>query len=396
MPGQAEISNEEGGLHLRRAVAASRADAERRNGNGGRAGDNAVSDEDDAIPVQIWPAFLSIATQIATVGIFLFALFLFLDQARPILVPLVSAVVIGWMLGPLHGFIGRYLPSWASALLLTLLFILLVNGVITLMAAPVIDWIGKAPEIGKTLQEKLHILDAPLASLRELQNAIVSQSGDAGALKVTTGPNILAPALGIVTPAIGQLLLFIGTLFFFLLGRDEMRRYLVSFFHKRDGRLTMLRILNEIEHNLTRYLSIVAVIYFGMGCLTGVTAWIVGLPNPAVWGILAFVLNFVPYIGPSIMVVVLTGVGLITFPTMVHAFVAPAVYLGLATLEGHFVTPSIVGRTLTMNPLMVFLALAFWTYIWGPVGAFLATPLLIVTMVGLHHIRPKNEVNLPG
>jgi len=93
---------------------------------------------------------------------------------------------------------------------------------------------------------------------------------------------------------------------------------------------------------------------------------------------------------------VLTGVGLITFPTLIHAFIAPVIYLGLATLEGHFVTPSIVGRTLTMNPFMVFLALAFWTYIWGPVGAFLATPLLIVALVALHHIRPKDDVTLPG
>jgi predicted PurR-regulated permease PerM len=385
MPEQAEISGQETSLQHRQ-VSATAADRLR----------EAESSDEAAVPVYISPVFFSMASQAATIGIFVFVFFVFLDQGRPILVPLTAAVVIGWMLGPVHAFLGRYLPSWASALLLTLLFVLLVNGIITLMAAPVIDWIGKAPEIGKTLKEKLQVLDAPLASLRELQNAIVSQSGDAGALKVTTGPSILAPALGVVTPAIGQLLLFIGTLFFFLLGRDGMRRYLVSFFHDRDARLTMLRMLNEIEHNLTRYLSVVAVIYFGMGCLTAVTAGVVGLPSPAVWGILAFVLNFVPYIGPSIMVVVLTGVGLITFPTMIHAFIAPAVYLGLATLEGHFVTPSIVGRTLTMNPLMVFLALAFWTYLWGPVGAFLATPLLIVSLVALHHIRPKNEVNLPG
>ena len=385
MPAQAEISEQERQLQNRRVAASA-----------DRLRDNTDATEESAVPVYISPAFFSMASQAATIGIFVFLFFVFLDQGRPILVPLTAAIVIGWMLGPVHAFFGRYMPPWASALLLTLLFVILVNGLITLMAAPVIDWIGKAPEIGKTLQEKLHVLDAPLASLRELQNAIASQIGDAGVLKVTTGSSILAPAVGIVTPAIGQLLLFIGTLFFFLMGRDEMRRYLVSFSRDRDTRLTVLRILNEIEHNLTRYLSVVAVIYFGMGCLTGLTTWIVGLPSPGVWAILAFVLNFVPYIGPSIMVVVLTGVGLITFPTLIHAFVAPVIYLGLATLEGHFVTPSIVGRTLTMNPFMVFLALAFWTYIWGPVGAFLATPLLIVALVALHHIRPKDDVTLPG
>ena len=383
MPEQAEISEQETPLQRRAAAAAD------------RLRDTAESDA-SAVPVYISPVFFSMASQAATVGIFVFVFFVLLDQGRPLLVPLTAAMVIGWMLGPTHAFLGRYLPSWASALVLTLLFIVVVNGIVTLMAAPVIDWIGKAPEIGKTLKEKLQVLDAPLASLRELQNAIVSQTGDQGALKVTTGSSILAPAVGIVTPAIGQLLLFVGTLFFFLLGRDDMRRYLVSFFRNRDARLTMLRLLNEIERSLTRYLSVVAVIYFGVGCLTGLTALAAGLPSPAVWGILAFVLNFVPYIGPSIVAVVLAAVGLITFPTLIHAFVAPAIYLGIATLEGHFVTPSIVGRTMTMNPLMVFLALAFWTYIWGPVGAFLAMPLLIVTLVALQHIRPKNGVTLPG
>ncbi len=365
------------------------------------AASNSVSntpDEKDAVPVYISPVFWSLASQVSTVGIFVLLLFVFLEQARPILVPLMSAAVIGLMLGPIHAFLRRYdVPAWASALLLTLLFVVLVNAFITLMAAPAIDWVQKAPEIGKTIKEKLQVLDRPLASLRELQKALMSQGGGDGRLEVNTGgPDLLAPAMSILTPAIGQLLLFIGTLFFFLLGRDELRRYLVNFYHGREQRLRTLRIMNDIERSLTRYLSTVAVIYAVMGIMTGIMAFAVGLPSPLVFGLLAFVLNFVPYIGPSLVMVVLTGVGLITFPTIAHALIAPAVYLGMATLEGHFVTPSIIGRTLTLSPMMVFLALAFWTYIWGPVGAFLAVPLLIVALVSLQHIRPKAEMNLPG
>jgi hypothetical protein len=92
------------------------------------------------------------------------------------------------------------------------------------------------------------------------------------------------------------------------------------------------------------------------------------------------------------MVVVLFGVGLVTFPSLGHAFVAPAALLGLTTLEGHFITPTIVGRRITLNPLVVVLALAFWTWMWGPIGAFLAMPLSIVGLVVVGHLFPTDEV----
>jgi predicted PurR-regulated permease PerM len=170
---------------------------------------------------------------------------------------------------------------------------------------------------------------------------------------------------------------------------------MVAFFHKREARLRMLRIMNDVEHNLTGYLSVVAMINIVVGLGAGIVAWAVGLPDPLAWGVLGFVLNFIPYIGALIMELGMFMVGLVSFPSLTYALVAPLAFLALAVLEGHFITPSILGRHFTLNPLTVFLSLIFWTWLWGPVGAFLAAPLLIVGMVAVLHLFPKQTPELP-
>ena len=114
-----------------------------------------------------------------------------------------------------------------------------------------------------------------------------------------------------------------------------------------------------------------------------------------IFGLLAALLNYVPYVGPAVMVVILFGVGLVTFPSLGHALLAPLGFIALTTAEGHFITPTIVGRRITLNPLLVFLALAFWTWLWGPIGAFLAAPLSIVGIVVFNHLFPNEDVKLP-
>jgi predicted PurR-regulated permease PerM len=154
--------------------------------------------------------------------------------------------------------------------------------------------------------------------------------------------------------------------------------------------------MNDIEQNLTGYLSIVAVINVAVGICGGVAAWVAGLPDPVAWAVLGFILNFIPYIGALIMEAALFMVGLVTFPTLTQALIAPLLFLALATLEGHFITPSIMGRTLTLNPLTVFLSLIFWTWLWGPIGAFLAVPLLIMALVVIDHLFPEDSRELPA
>jgi predicted PurR-regulated permease PerM len=125
-------------------------------------------------------------------------------------------------------------------------------------------------------------------------------------------------------------------------------------------------------------------------------AWLFGFPNPIILGILAMVLNYVPYIGPACMTLILFGVGLVTFPSLSYALIPPAALVALTTIEGHLLTPAVLGRGLTLNPLAVFLALAFWTWLWGPMGAFLAVPLTIIALVTISHLFPDDEDKLPG
>ena len=335
------------------------------------------------------------ASQAAAIGIFMILFVAALDLARAMLLPATSAFVIGLMLGPLSARAKAYgIPSLITAIVLWLLVVVVFYGVIILLSAPALDWIGKAPEIGRIIKEKLQVLEQPLSALQDLRHAILPQ-GENSRFGFDIA-NFVQPALIVVTPAIGQIFIFFGTLFFFLLGRARLRHVIVILFENHDSRLRTLRIINDIERNLTNYLSVVAVINFVVGLGACLIAYFIGLPNPVAWGVLAFILNFIPYIGALIMEAVLLAVGLVTFPTLTQALIAPVLYFGFTTLEGHFITPSIMGRRLALAPLTVFLALIFWTWLWGPIGAFLAVPLLIVALVAINHLFPQEERVLPG
>jgi predicted PurR-regulated permease PerM len=348
----------------------------------------------DPKPMPEVARFWRTAAQSATIGMFLILAVVAFSLARSLLLPVASAFVVGMMLGPLSARADRYrIPSLVSAIALWLLVIGVFYGVIMLLASPVVAWIGKAPEIGRNIQEKLHVLDRPLAALQELRDALLP-SEKMGSLGVDI-ISFVQPALLVVTPAIGQTFIFFGTLFFILLGRARLRRVLVALFDQREARLRTLKIMNDIEHNLTSYLSIVTVINTAIGICAGFAAWVAGLSDPIAWAVLGFILNFIPYIGALIMEAALFMVGLVTFPSLTHALVAPLLFLALATLEGHFITPSIMGHRLTLNPLTVFLSLVFWTWLWGPVGAFLAVPLLIMALVVIDHLFPEDEPELP-
>jgi predicted PurR-regulated permease PerM len=349
----------------------------------------------DPQPMAEVARFWRTAAQSATIGMFVILAIVALSLARSLLLPVASAFVVAMMLGPLSGRAERYKsPPLLTAIVLWFLVIGVFYGAIVLLASPVVDWIGKAPDIGRNIQEKLHVLDRPLAALQELRHALLpsDKTGSIGVDIMT----FVQPALLVVTPAIGQTFIFFGTLFFMLLGRARLRRVLVALFDEREARLRMLKIMNDVEHNLTGYLSVVTVINVAVGICGGFAAWVAGLPDPIAWAVLGFILNFIPYIGALIMEAALFMVGLVTFPTLTHALLAPLLFLALATLEGHFITPSIMGHRLTLNPLTVFLSLVFWTWLWGPVGAFLAVPLLIMALVVVDHLFPEDEPELPA
>ena len=152
-------------------------------------------------------------------------------------------------------------------------------------------------------------------------------------------------------------------------------------FASHESRLTVLKILNDIESGLANYLLIVTLINVSVGAITGVICALTGMPNAIGFGALAAVLNFVPIIGPIATFVVVVLVGVVTAPTLALGLLPAAGFTLLIVVEGQFVTPTIIGRHLELNALAVLLSLAFWTWLWGPMGAFLSSPLLMVALI---------------
>ena len=203
------------------------------------------------------------------------------------------------------------------------------------------------------------------------------------------------PTLEFLSPTFAEFLLFIATLILFIASWRDLRRALILNFGERTWRLRTLRILNEIEEHLGNYLLMVTTINVGIGIATGLICAVTGMPNPAGLGALAAILNFIPIIGPVAMFAVLVVVGLVAFPAIGAGLLAPAMFAVMTFLEGHFLTPTVVGRRLALNALAVFMALAFWTWLWGPMGAFLSSPLLIVALIVKEHLMPPDSPQLP-
>jgi predicted PurR-regulated permease PerM len=189
------------------------------------------------------------------------------------------------------------------------------------------------------------------------------------------------PTHSIVLPTITEFLFFLVVLLLFISEWPDLRRGIVMTFASRDSRLTVLKILNEIESGLANYLLIVALINLSVGTLAGLICALTGMPNAVGFGALAATLNFIPIVGPTAMFAVLLIVGLVAEPTFLWGLVPAAGFLMVITVEGQFLTPMIIGRHLELNALAVLLSLAFWTWLWGPMGAFLSSPILMVALI---------------
>lgn len=342
---------------------------------------------------------LKLAAHVSTVGLFALAVLGSLYLMRDLLVPIILAWVVANILLPVvTAMEERKVPRILAVLVVTIALIIVLLSIIVLFSLPMTYWLGRATELGALLKTKLATLSEPLTFFRELIGSIgqVTNGGNGGpAFRVEGDSNIVGGIYSIVTPAVSQGILFLGALIFYLIYQKKIKARSVLILPGRDARLTALRILSDIERNTTVYFGTFTIVNICLGIVTTCLAWAVGLPNPMLWGLLAAIVNFVPYIGVAIMIVVLFAVGLFTFPSVTTALIAPLCYLGMTTIEGHFLTPAIMGRKMTLNPFAVFLAIGFWTWMWGPIGAFVAVPMLMTTTVTFRHLFPKELTELP-
>ncbi|MBB4373225.1 putative PurR-regulated permease PerM [Bradyrhizobium sp. cir1] len=330
----------------------------------------------------------------ALAGLLLIAVVAVLYIAKAFFLPVVMAFVTGTMLSPAATLLERCkVPRALGAVLIVIAGTAVVAFAVALIASPVMEWSTRLPELGAQLKDKLHVFDRLVALWRELQ-AMIGGSEEFPTIQM---PKVewVQPTLEFLSPTFTEFVLFFVTLILFIASWRDLRRAMIMTFSDRDARLRTLRILNEIEVHLGNYLLTVTVINVGVGVATGLICALTGMPNPAGLGALAATLNFIPIIGPIAMFAVLVVVGLIAFPTIGGALMAALAFGGLTFLEGHFITPTIIGRRLALNALAVLLALAFWTWMWGPMGAFLSSPLLIVALILKEHLLPVDAPQLP-
>ena len=335
---------------------------------------------------------LSELSRLATIGIFIVIAITALKYGRSIVMPVLAALILATTLRPLQRFGGKlHIPAPVSTILILLAFCGAIFLAVSLLSAPVGEWVARGPDIGIAIKQKLSRLDQPLDAFRELSKALGGNGSTAG-MNIEGGLASLAQqALGILTPAITEFIVFFGTLIFFMIGGEHMRRQTIKSVKSRDGRLRTMRVWSAVEKNLIGYLGTVTMINVGLGIVSAAMLYAIGFPSPVAFGVLIFCLNYIPYVGPAVFALILFAVGVIAMPTLSGALLAPALFVGIATIEGHFITPSIVGHRLTLSPFLVFLSVAFWTWMWGPFGTFLATPLLIVALVFIEHTRVKSE-----
>lgn len=336
------------------------------------------------------------ASQLSLIGLFVIGVLWCAYVAQPVIVPLLLAWTIATIMLPVVRWLRRWgIPNSIAAVTITFVLLAVIVGLLALLSAPFTYWLGRASELAAIIKEKLHTIGRPLAFIEELRNSFGAMTSGAQPLKVEQQPATVTTLFSVVTPAVTQFVLFIGALIFYLVYQKRLRDAAVFFLKKRDARLTALRTLSDVDDHMTTFFGTFTIVNFCLGLATMLLTWSAGLPNPLLWGALAGVLNYIPYIGPAIVTATLVIVGILTFSTLSEAVVAPLIFLAIVTVEGQFITPAFMGRRLELNPFAVFLSIAVWTWLWGPIGAFLAVPMLIAISVSLGHAFSDGKPQLP-
>jgi predicted PurR-regulated permease PerM len=312
-----------------------------------------------------------------------------LHAGEYILAPASLGVVLGLMLGPLATRLEkRGLKPGLSASLVVVVFIVAICLFAAAVAAPMAFWLSRLPQLWSNLQLQLSELKAPLEALKSVRDQLRDLTGGEG-LPVSVDEGMGVESVAALAPAfIAQVLIFFACLYFFVATRNQTRSAVLKLCLDRRLRWRVAHIFRDVERMVSRYLLSITVINILEGAAVGLALWFIGIPSALLWGALAAVTNFIVFIGPIVMVVILFMVGLAEFDGLSGSLLPVVVYLVINMLEAQFVTPMVIGRTMTLNPFVVVLALIFWIWLWGPLGGFIAIPALLVIYAVIRNIVP--------
>ena len=326
---------------------------------------------------------LASLTLIGGVGLLL-ALPFALRAGAEFFLPVTAALVIAIALVPmLEWFERRGVPSKFAAVLCVIIFLMIAVFAIASIVLPAIDWVALIPQRIERVTKAL----APLLDLysnlqkfidKTVANIAVNPSGSGRTVRVET-PNSMLDLITASAPhAAIQLFFALLVIYFFLAGWTGMRKHTIVSRGSFEGALTTARVIQQVVAATSTYIGTITIINVGLGALTALVLWGLGMDSPLMWGGIVAVLNYIPYLGPIAAALLLALGGLMTFADPWAALMPPALFIGLHLVEANVLTPLIVGRKLTINPLLILVSLSFWAWVWGTTGALLAVPLLII------------------
>lgn len=344
-----------------------------------------------------WPQRSSDVRSLAGTGLFILAVFYTIYFMRAVLLPIVLALLLSYLLRPLiRGMARAKIPAPAGAALLIMALIVAVVSALSALSVPASGWLEKAPYAVQQLQQKLLPLRQPIEKVAQASGEIekLTTPADAHAKPaVEVKQHRLNDILFVRTPefVVGAVLVVI--LLYFLMAYDgvflgKILRLMPKFADKKRA----VSIANEIQAHVSRYLLTQALINVALGTAVGVTVGPLGLQNPLMWGAMVAVLNFIPYLGALTGIICMTLGGVLSYNSIAYAMIFPAVYLTFAVIEGNLVTPWIMGRSLTLNPVIILISLTFWGWMWGIVGVILAVPILAAFKIFCAHVEPMEPI----
>lgn len=309
---------------------------------------------------------------------------------RDFFMPVILAFLLALTLTPIVRFLRkRGIPEAVSATLLVLFSLGFVTTAGYLLSGPAIDLVNNAPSIGQQVSERLNHLRRPFEkfmTLSEQIGALTEPRQEPGVSRVVIAQSgIVSQAAGsVLSGATSVTIVFVLSLFLLASGTMFYEK-IVQSFTRMSEKKRALRVVYDVEREISRYLFTVTLINAALGAAIALGLWALGMPNPMLWGAAAALLNFLPYIGALMNMAMVGVIALISFDSLAYAMLAPAFVLLCNIVEGQFVTPMVVGRRLEINSVAIFIAIAFWSWMWGFVGALMAVPLLVIVKVFCDH-----------
>jgi predicted PurR-regulated permease PerM len=334
-------------------------------------------------------------TDIKTVfqgGQFLLILLAACYLASEIILPIVVAFVLMLVLQPAMRFLEKlHLPRLFAALAIIMVLFGSFVGLGAALTGPAASWAQKMPEGLPRLQERLTFLSKPIQTLQKFlhQAEGMAQGGERAVATVAVqGSGLSEKVLNATRTIASGLFTTVLVLFFLLISGDIFLRRLVEVLPRFKDKRQAVHISQQIEADISAYLLTITIMNVAVGVATGILAAVFGLGDPVLWGTVAFLLNYVPILGPMIGVITFVFVGLLSIETLWLAFAPAGMYLLVHIIEGETVTPMLLAKRFTINPVLVILSVVFWYWMWGVPGAILAMPMLAVTKIICDRIQP--------